>query len=130
MQAAITEITTTTNSIDFTDSASTSFVSQVSSVFEEGKCTQLVVKKLKGANSYNGAVQQVQFIYICYLQLMLLLKGNVWLLCAETQHSMIDILETVCEVSNSVIPWLKVKCMAAVFGRYKVKQEWGIKGLV
>ena len=61
---------------------------------------------------------------------MLLLKGNVWLLCAETQHSMIDILETVCEVSNSVIPWLKVKCMTAVFGRYKVKQEWDIKGVV
>ena len=59
MQAAITEITTTTNSIDFTDSASTSFGSQVSSVYEVGKCTQLVVKKLKGANSYNGAVQQV-----------------------------------------------------------------------
>ena len=59
MQVAITEITTTTNSIDFTDSASTSFGWQVSSEIEVGKCTQLVVKKLKGANSYNGAVQQV-----------------------------------------------------------------------
>ena len=59
MQAVITEITTSTNTIDFTDSASTSFGSQVNSVFEVDKCTQLVVKKLKGANSYNGAVQHV-----------------------------------------------------------------------
>ena len=59
MQGAITEITTTTNSIDFTDSASNNFGSLVSSVFEVGKCTQLAVKKLKGANSYNRAVQQM-----------------------------------------------------------------------
>ena len=58
MQAANTEIVTTTNSVNFND-VSIGFGPLVSSLFEVAKGDQLAVKQLKGTNSYSGAVQQV-----------------------------------------------------------------------